>query len=67
VLRESRAPGLDAAQRADDELNLDGRAVFNARLDNRTHARAGDTMTLAIDPERVYLFDPTSGRSLLRP
>jgi multiple sugar transport system ATP-binding protein len=61
-----RAPGLDAAQKAEDELNLDGRAVFNARLDNRTVARAGDTLTLAIDPERVYLFDPTSGRSLLQ-
>jgi multiple sugar transport system ATP-binding protein len=58
-----RPEGLDA--KAEDELNLDGRAIFNARLDGRTRVVAGEPMTLAVDPERLYLFDPDSGRSLL--
>ncbi|MDE3130026.1 MAG: sn-glycerol-3-phosphate ABC transporter ATP-binding protein UgpC [Acidobacteriota bacterium] len=60
-----RAEGLHAASEAGDELGLDEGAVFNARLDNRTRVRAGEQLRLAVDPERLYLFDPDSGRSLL--
>ncbi len=60
-----RAEGLQAAKDADDELALDERTAFNARLDSRTHVRVGETLRLAVDPERLYLFDPDSGRSLL--
>jgi multiple sugar transport system ATP-binding protein len=60
-----RAEGLNAAQNADDELNLNGRTVFNARLDSRTRVRTGEPMEIAIDPDRLYLFDPASGQSLL--
>ena len=60
-----RAEGLDAAQAADDELNFEGRTTFNARLDGRTRIRPGEPLKVAIDPDRLYLFDPASGRTLL--
>ena len=60
-----RADGLHDARDDDDELALGGRTAFNARLDNRTNIRAGEKLTLAVDPDRLYLFDPDSGRSLL--
>jgi multiple sugar transport system ATP-binding protein len=60
-----RTDGVNTAQDTDEQLNLDGRSVFTARLDSRTRARAGEHLTLAIDPEQVYLFDPGSGESLL--
>jgi multiple sugar transport system ATP-binding protein len=60
-----RTHGLDSAQEADDDLNLNGHSIFNARLDSRTRIRRGEPLTLAVDPDRLYLFDPGSGRSLL--
>jgi multiple sugar transport system ATP-binding protein len=59
-----RTDGPDAA-RTDGDLDLDGRTVFNARLDSRTRVRPGEPLRLAIDPDRLYLFDPGTGRSLL--
>ena len=41
------------------------RALFAARVDARTKARVGDTITLAVDPSRFYFFSPESGVSLL--
>jgi multiple sugar transport system ATP-binding protein len=60
-----RAEGLHTGNDADNELALDERTVFNARLDGRTHVRTGDMLRLAVDPDRLYLFDPDSGRSLI--
>jgi multiple sugar transport system ATP-binding protein len=39
-------------------------ASFTARLSPRTAARAGGHATLAVDVERIYLFDPATGRAL---
>ena len=40
-----------------DELDVDRCATLTARLDPRSDARIGEVVTLAIDPERIYLFD----------
>jgi multiple sugar transport system ATP-binding protein len=45
-------------------LTGDEGATFTARLSPRTAARAGGQATLAVDVERIYLFDPTTGRAL---
>jgi multiple sugar transport system ATP-binding protein len=54
---------------ADDETTLladaKDRALFVARVDPRTKARVGGTVRLAVDPERLYFFSPSSGESLL--
>jgi multiple sugar transport system ATP-binding protein len=59
---ETRA-AADAA--GDDEtipLMSDGRrAVFCARVDARTRARAGSTIRLSCDPARFHYFDPATG------
>src|SRR5437764_3901209 len=39
-------------------------ALFTARLSPRTTVRAGRPVKLAVDVERLHLFDPASGRSL---
>jgi multiple sugar transport system ATP-binding protein len=58
----------DGAQpRADDEAHalLGGdSALFNARIDPRTRARAGSTLTLSVDPSRFHYFDLESGNRL---
>jgi sn-glycerol 3-phosphate transport system ATP-binding protein/multiple sugar transport system ATP-binding protein len=35
-----------------------------ARVDSGAHVRAGDALPLAVDPAKVHLFDPTTGRAL---
>jgi multiple sugar transport system ATP-binding protein len=45
-------------------LTGDEGATFTARLNPRTAARAGMQATLAVDVERIYLFDPATGRAL---
>ena len=42
---------------------VDGRDVV-ARLDVESGARAGEAVELCLDPGRVQLFDPTTGRNL---
>jgi multiple sugar transport system ATP-binding protein len=37
---------------------------FTARLSPRTTVRAGRRVKLAVDVERLHLFDPVSGQSL---
>ncbi len=39
-------------------------ATFTARLSPRTTVRAGRPVKLAVDVERLHLFDPVSGQSL---
>ena len=41
-----------------------GRAAFTARLHPRTTVRAGRTVKLAVDVERLHLFDPVTGETL---
>jgi hypothetical protein len=44
---------------------LDGAPRLVARLDPGTGARPGSRISLCVDPARVYVFDPVSGRSLV--
>jgi multiple sugar transport system ATP-binding protein len=41
------------------------RALFAARVDPRTKARVGETISLAVDPSRFYFFSATTGETLL--
>ncbi len=43
----------------------DQRARFVARIDGRENARAGQTIDLVFDPERIHLFDPETGANLV--
>ena len=70
VFFEVDAPAVvvDEAVAAEDEeatLLASDKTLFAARVDPRTRARVGDRVTLAIDPSRLYFFDPDSGESLL--
>jgi multiple sugar transport system ATP-binding protein len=53
--------------REDDEAMLlaTNRTLFAARVDPRTRAGVGDRLTLAVDPSRLYFFDPETGQTLL--
>ena len=42
----------------------DARALFTARVDARTSARAGGTLRLAVNPAGFHFFDPETGVSL---
>jgi multiple sugar transport system ATP-binding protein len=42
----------------------DRRALFCAKLDPATRARAGEPLTLAVDPARVHFFDAYDGARL---
>jgi len=53
-----------AADHEDEGLIADDRAVWNARVASRTEARPGRRIRLAVDPSRLYFFDPESGVSL---
>jgi multiple sugar transport system ATP-binding protein len=56
-----------AADDADDEGRLlvdDERARVLATFDGRLAARAGDELTVRIDPERMHAFDAASGEAL---
>jgi multiple sugar transport system ATP-binding protein len=54
------------AQASDDDQLLaeDDRALFTARLAGRPAIGAGEQLELAVRTERLYLFDPESGRTL---
>jgi multiple sugar transport system ATP-binding protein len=58
---------VHAADAGDDEARLladDARARFVAVLDGRAPVRAGDTITLRVDPERMHAFDAENGTAL---
>jgi multiple sugar transport system ATP-binding protein len=42
----------------------DQRALFNARVDPRTRAEAGQQLRLAVDTSQFYFFDPATGTAL---
>jgi multiple sugar transport system ATP-binding protein len=43
----------------------DDRAQFTARLDAHSGVTQGAELSLAIDPDRIHLFDPASGAALV--
>jgi multiple sugar transport system ATP-binding protein len=54
-----------AREEREEELMLaDDRALFNARVDARTGARAGAPLRLAVDPAGFHFFDPETGANL---
>jgi multiple sugar transport system ATP-binding protein len=57
---------LEAADADQAGLLVTDSALFTARVDARTRARAGATVRLAVDPGRFHFFDPDSGASLRR-
>jgi multiple sugar transport system ATP-binding protein len=46
-------------------FELAGANGYTARLEPQTRARPGERLRLAPNPKKLYLFDPTSGESLL--
>ena len=65
---EAPRVNVDSVRAASDEdeaeLFSEDRAVFTAILGGRRRVAVGDRVELALDPERLYLFDPTSGAGL---
>ena len=43
----------------------DNRAQFTARLDAHSGVKQGTSLSLAVDPDRIHLFDPASGAALI--
>jgi multiple sugar transport system ATP-binding protein len=59
------AAGLeDDADEATD-LVIDRGSLLNARVDPRTEARVGGSVTLSVDPSRFHFFDADTGLSFL--
>ncbi|HET7044919.1 MAG TPA: sn-glycerol-3-phosphate ABC transporter ATP-binding protein UgpC [Gaiellaceae bacterium] len=52
--------------REEEALLSDDRAVFTARVDTHTAARAGARLRLAVDPAGFFFFAPGSGENLAR-
>jgi len=44
-----------------------GKDTFTARVDSRTRAAPGDVVELAVDLERIHLFDPDSEETIVAP
>jgi multiple sugar transport system ATP-binding protein len=61
-----RSDAVQAAEEEDDTLVPDSGSLFSARVDPRTRASSGTSLRLAVDPTRLYFFDPVSGESLGR-
>jgi multiple sugar transport system ATP-binding protein len=55
-----------AAEEEEETLLADERqtSLFTARVDPRTTARAGGTITLAVDPAGFHFFDPQTGENV---
>jgi multiple sugar transport system ATP-binding protein len=69
VIFPIEAPPVDvgdvrAAAGDDDALLPNDRALFTARIDPESSARAGRALRLAVDPARFHFFDPDSGLRL---
>jgi multiple sugar transport system ATP-binding protein len=63
-----RSDAVQAAEEEDDDDTLvpDSGSLFSARVDPRTRASSGTSLRLAVDPTRLYFFDPVSGESIGR-
>jgi multiple sugar transport system ATP-binding protein len=66
VVAEAVQAAKDLADPDETLLADDTRAVFTARLDGERSVLQGDEVELALDPRRLYLFDPTTGDVLGR-
>jgi hypothetical protein len=73
VIFDIEAPRVDTeatraaidAQTADDALLLpEDRARFTVRVPTETPVTIGGPLTLAIDPARLYFFDPDTGDAI---
>jgi multiple sugar transport system ATP-binding protein len=56
---------IEAEGEDDPTLVVDEHALLNARVDSRTAAVVGETMRLAVDPNRFHFFDPDTGAALI--
>ena len=70
VFFEVDAPVIVVDEAINDEeddatLLATDKTLFAARVDPRTKARVGERLQLAVDPSRLYFFDPDTGESLL--
>ncbi len=48
----------------DAQLLAEGDSMFTARVDPRTSAVVGGTVTLAVNPAGFHFFDPETGQTL---
>ncbi len=55
---------LVASEEEDATLLVEERALFTARVDPRAGIRAGESVSLAVDPGRFHFFDPVDGSAL---
>jgi multiple sugar transport system ATP-binding protein len=53
-----------AADNEEEALLADDQALWNARVASKSDVRAGTRFGLAVDPGRLYFFDPDTGASL---
>jgi ABC-type sugar transport system ATPase subunit len=69
---DAPAVDVDAVRAASDDreravlLADDRRALFTAELGETVPVRVGETLTLALDPQRFHFFAPENGAALPR-
>ena len=62
----ARRPQLDLGAEGDDASLLAAETtLFTARLDPRSDARQGETLSLAVDPAAFHFFDAADGSALV--
>ena len=66
VVAEDVRAAEDLAEPGESLLADDTRAVFTARLDGERFVAQGAEVELALDPQRLYFFDPATGDVLGR-
>jgi multiple sugar transport system ATP-binding protein len=66
VVAEAVRAAEDLADPGESLLADDTRAVFTARLDGDRSVAQGAELELALDPQRMYFFDPATGDVLGR-
>ena len=62
---DADAVASDVSGREEAALLPDSKTLFGARIDPRAGASVGEPLELALDPARLYFFDPASGETLL--
>jgi multiple sugar transport system ATP-binding protein len=60
----ARRPTVDLGTDGDDALLADESTLFTARIDPRSDARQGATVSLAVDPAAFHFFDADDGRAI---
>jgi multiple sugar transport system ATP-binding protein len=61
-----RKAAAGQGEAGDDQLLADERSLFTAAVAARRPLTPGETVELALDPDRLYVFDPESGLALGR-